>query len=166
MTTNAQKPRSAKLWPMLVVLMLVSHVTLMMVAVRYATGGSRGEHAIVPDYYDKALAWDTTRAAQAESDKLGWKATLSTTPGARPEERILSLTLVDANGQPVEVTDAAVSYFHLSQGQDVKRLPLLSVAPGKYQGTMSIYHPGFHQFDLLCTRGDATFVLNVMNYVE
>ncbi len=166
MTTHARKTRRARFWPMLVVLMLLSHVTLMMVAVRYATGGSQGEHAIVPDYYDKALAWDQTRATQSASDALRWRATLSTTQGASASQRTLSLTLLDADGQPVDTTDAVVHYYHLSQGQDVRRLQLLAVAPGRYEGTMSIHHPGFHQFELTCTRGPSKYVLNVMNYVE
>lgn len=60
-TNHQAKPGSLR-WPMLVVLLLVSHVTLMAWAVTRITQDRNG--GVIPNYYQKSLKWDEDRRAR------------------------------------------------------------------------------------------------------
>ena len=62
--------RAAWRWGTLVVGMLSLQVVLGVAAVFLATGDE--SVAVIPNYYDKALAWDQQMAQQQASESLGW----------------------------------------------------------------------------------------------
>ncbi len=55
-----------------------------------------GGPEVIPDYYDKAVAWDEAAAARAASDSLGWTARVE-----RTAEGTLRLVLLNQDGEPV-----------------------------------------------------------------
>lgn len=52
-----------KRWPLLIVALLATHVGLMSWAVVIC---SRGSNPVIPNYYEKALRFDQTKAAKAQ----------------------------------------------------------------------------------------------------
>jgi len=160
-----QKPHRS-VWPILIVGLLAAHATMMMVAVRYATGGSQGDRAVVANFYEKGVAWDAARARQSASDKLGWQATIIASASDTAGRRTLSIVLTDRAGEPVDATDMAVSYFHLSHGDNIQTAIMASASQGRYEATAAISRPGFYQFDVNCKRGSDAFVLSTTQFVH
>ena len=79
---------AAHRWPVGLGLVLALTIAGNVVVYRLAT--RRDARAIEPDYYRKAVAWDSTQAVAARSRALGWRleATLGGAAAARADERL------------------------------------------------------------------------------
>jgi nitrogen fixation protein FixH len=151
-------------WPVIIIGLLVAHTLLMLTAVTIAT--SDRSFAVVPNYYQKAVDWDQTKAAQQASDKLGWKATLTISDAVTPKgEREVTLTIVDADGKPVEVSKAQFKYLQYAHGNEAQDTTLLA-RDGKLAGTLLLRYEGFHEFIITATAGDKVFVEKITQYVN
>lgn len=149
-------------WPLIIVGLLGLQITLCVIgaclAERHASGG-----IIVPDYYQKALNWDTHMAAVRASESLGWTHRLQISPlapGAAADHanRIVTITLTDHNGRPVD--DASVQIHAYADAQADRRLqfPLARVAPGRYTAAAPMQREGLWHIDLDVHRGRDRYI--------
>lgn len=91
-------PRKAgRLWPWFVASLLVATAAAQGIMLYAATHDPT--FAVVPDYYDKAVAWDSTHAIQEASAALGWRAVVDfDDAGALTAVRV---AVSDSSGTPV-----------------------------------------------------------------
>jgi len=144
-------------WPLIVVGLLMTHVGAMMLAVQIASSDTG--HAVLPNYYDKAIRWDDRQAEARESDRLGWS--VSVTPAALTDangDRAVRILMHDRFGAPV--VDAAVSarVWHHALGDAHDLLVRPTGEPGLYVATAPMARPGSWQCELIAEHAGARFV--------
>ena len=88
--------------------------------------------AIEPDYYTKAIDWDSTLARATESVRLGWRLTPELGPIAADGGVRLSATLSDSTGAPISGAEVRVSALPVARANEVHQVTLAAVAPGEY----------------------------------
>ena len=98
---------------------------------------SDGGPAIVDDYYQKAISWDQEAKRRAQSDAYNWNIEIelsheSSTP-------LLTTTIRDANGNPVEGFQGSIRVMRPHKAQPVTMVPLNHSA--KAAGTYTSYIP-------------------------
>lgn len=147
--------KPAALWPAAVVGVLAitvgANVWLVWMA-REPNGA-----VIEPDYYRKAVAWDSLAARQGRSDALGWTADASIGPDAAGRVRVRA-TIADSLGAPVTGAGVALEAVHnLAAGAHV-RARLAEVAPGVYEADAALDRHGLWELRLTATRGADVFL--------
>lgn len=146
----------SKLWP----LAIVGVLGLTVGANGYLL--MRANDAPMPlerDYYQKAVAWDSTMAQASRNAALGWHlgATLNAT-GA------LEVVLGDASGDPITDARIAVEAFPIAFS-DGEAAATLTADHGRYRGALALRHPGLHEFRFLVTRGGDRFTTTLRGAV-
>jgi FixH len=115
---------------------------------------SRGEAArrVLPDYYQRAAAWDSTMAEAASSDALGWKVDVAV------DGRELTLTATDRAG--AALAGATVELVAVPRGRvdATLRSGAVEIAPGVYRVQLLGERRGLHDLNLHLRRGDDRFV--------
>lgn len=111
--------------------------------------------AVEPDYYRKAVEWDSTTARRARSDALGWQVTPQVTVGTTSST--VALTLVDSAGAPVTGADVTGELLHIARAADMQPVTFMATADG-YAATVRMPRAGVWELRLQATRGDDTFL--------
>lgn len=150
--------KPAQLWPAAVVGVLAITVganVWLIWAARDPNGA-----VIEPDYYRKAVAWDTTAARQARSDDLRWRAdaALGATDGARAHVRA---TLVDSLGAPVAGADVRLEAIHNLEAARRVHATLGESAPGVYEADAALDRAGLWELRLTARRGGELFLTSL-----
>jgi nitrogen fixation protein FixH len=162
-STHDAKPRGLYrlppqlLWPGLVVALLVGQIVVCFVMISRAVGDPTV--AIEPNYYQKAVNWDDSRAARAASAALGWSASWEVAPVADVlGERLVKLSLQDEAGAPI--TDAAVAlrFFHHARSAERFEASLAHGGGGIYAAAVPMKRPGLWTLEVRATHGDDTFL--------
>jgi nitrogen fixation protein FixH len=104
---------------------------------------SDGGAQVVDDYYQKAVDWDTRRAAQSRSDALGWMASIEVVDGR------LQCVVRDAIGAGIEGLAVTVAAF---RPQYTAVQAELSLVPAEASGH------GLWDFEILAVRDTARFM--------
>jgi nitrogen fixation protein FixH len=112
--------------------------------------------AVEPDYYQKAVAWDSTMAQERANAALGWHAGATLEPvGERGNSR-LTLTLMDRDGRPIG--DAAVTVEAMHNARSAQRFQL-ALTPGDrgYTGALAASRAGEWELRVTAVRGAERF---------
>jgi len=158
--TPQGKPGRYWLWPGIVVGILLTHTVCCLVVVYIAT--SDPTHAVIPDYHEKAVAWDAIRADALASEQLGWACTIETAAGADLlGERSLRLSLKDARGEPVSGATVSLEGYHHARANDTVLADLKEGAPGEYVAMLKMRKPGLWRFDVKAKWGEDVFVQQI-----
>jgi len=130
--------KPATLWPLAVIGALVVTVAANMVLL-FAANDPR--HAVVePDYYRKAVAWDSTMAQEARDDSLGWSISADLAPaagGALVHARVVDRHAVPVSGARISV----VGIHNLDAGNPIAG-GLSETAPGEYAASLPLRRTG------------------------
>jgi len=102
-TTTSRGRTAGWWWPWLIGALLVATAGGQAIMLYAATHDPT--FAIEPDYYKKAVAWDTTMLHDRENARIGWRATGSMTT-ASGSNAAIRVVVTDSTGTPV--TGAAV----------------------------------------------------------
>lgn len=142
------KPAAA--WPLALagVLALTVVANVAMLAAANAPGGTRVE----PDYYRRALAWDSTQAERARSAALGWRADAAFTHAGE-----LALALRDAADHPVTGARVEVLAIHNLEPGPPVAWSLGEVAPGSYGARVRPGRAGRWELRVRATRAAEVF---------
>mgnify|MGYP006330149751 CR=1 FL=1 len=146
---------AARWWPAALVAVLV--VT---VAANFALlwkANSDPSFAVEPDYYQRAVLWDSTVARRARSDALQWRAAVRM---ASPEggQATIVVNLTTADGRPVDSADVRVEASHNAEGANLHEARLLATGPGLYAARIPTTAQGLWRVDLTASRGPDHFV--------
>jgi nitrogen fixation protein FixH len=109
-----------------------------------------------PDYYRKALDWDTQQALARDSQALGWTARASSdaAPGAA---RAVSVSITDGQGAAVSgAALRALAFPNVRAGQ-ARQLTFREASPGVYRAELGAARPGIWELRCSGTRGQQRF---------
>lgn len=142
------------LWPGMVVGLLGMSVTMVTITVTAAVGDP--SFAVERDYYERALRWDEHMAQQRQNDELGWRASLEMRPGGEGTWGELVVTVLGADGAPLE--DAAVmgTCFHYAEANSVYTLDF-EPDGGVWVAPSPLDRAGLWRVRLEVASGDAVF---------
>lgn len=144
----------ARLWPLAIVAVL--GITVAANAVLLYEAGGRHEAAIEPDYYRKAIAWDSTLAQRDRDAALGWR--LDADLGARrPGGTPLTVRLTDARG--VRLAGARITVEAVPNAEGAHRLDavLRETPHGDYAAPLPLDHRGLWELRFDVAQGGQRF---------
>jgi nitrogen fixation protein FixH len=142
-------------WPIGIVAIL-SCTVLLNIGVIVFTGDDPS-FAVEPDYYRKAVAWDSTQAQAARSVALHWTARAEVTSQA-DGSTVLRITLVDANDQMVPEATISGELLHVARASDVQQLTFASTEGGAYEAAATMQREGLWELRLVAERDADRFV--------
>jgi nitrogen fixation protein FixH len=151
--TDARRRTPGWWWPWFVVALLV------------ATAGGQGimlyaathdpTFAIEPDYYQKAVAFDTTIQQERGNLALGWTATARA--AATPAAIVLQVTLTDRDGAPVAGAHVAGVAIHNLDGSTHHEATFTELGHGAYEARVASTRHGLWELRLDAKRAQDRF---------
>lgn len=154
--------RKDRVWPTLIVLALLGNVALGVTLMRVAADDPH--FAVEPDYYRKAVAWDSAQALAAATAALGWHAepVVGAVAGDAPVPVAVQLT--DREGRPLEGAAVALEARAVAHAAEPLAAPLApGAAPGRYEAMLPVARTGLWELRVQVVRGSdlAAFHLRV-----
>jgi len=151
-------------WPIGVGVILGATVVLNLVVMRVAN--SDPSFAIEPDYYRRAVQFDSTMASERRNVALHWSATAMMTEGHDGTDRLLTVTLLDRAGQPVRGATVHVGALFNARANDVRSATLVEAAPGRYNGHIAVTYAGQWEVRVDAVRGADRFTASTRTDVR
>lgn len=149
---------AAKLWPIAIAGVLA--VTVAANAVLLYEANDREAATVEPDYYRKAVAWDSTLAQRARGAALGWRIDASLGAIAR-DGAPLTVRLTDPRGLPVAGAAIAVEAIHNLAASQPVHAALLPAPNGEYAARLPLAHAGLWELRFTVTRGAERFTASL-----
>lgn len=146
-----QRRRGLPRWAWIAVALLVTHTSAMIAAVVIAVEDP--SFTTVPDYYQRAVDWDSTQARRAASGALGWESTV--TASALGDRLVVVLT--DREGRSVTGAVGAVSAYHHAATKEIRTVPFEERGDGVYFATLDVGRVGAWQVTVEAERGDELY---------
>ncbi len=152
-------PMRDKIWPAIIVLLLVGSSGGTIAMARIAASDPHA--AIEPDYYKKAVAWDSTMAQERRNRALAWQvqAGLPAIGAARATE--LTVRVLDGAGAPVSGASVHVEAMAVSHADSGFVATLGEGASGAYSAPVALRQPGLWEVRVRVVRGDDRYTANV-----
>ncbi len=161
---QSEKPKRYWLWPGIIVGILSVHTIACLVVVYIAT--SDPTHAVIPNYHEKALAWDQQQAKVRASSALGWTCEIETALEADMlGERSVRISMKDAAGEPITGAAVKLQTYHHARSGDVVDAEFGEGAPGEYVAMVTMRKPGLWGFEITATLGEDIFTQTIDQYV-
>ncbi len=115
-----------------------------------------GSDDIEPDYYRRALAWDSTQTAHTRSVALGWRTDARF---VRRERGLgVEVALADSLGQPLSGAEVAVIGVHNLDSHRPQVWTLREAAPGRYDTGVQLPHAGRWELRVSAKRGTEQYL--------
>jgi nitrogen fixation protein FixH len=145
-------------WP--IAIGLVLGVTVLANVAVYWTANHDPSFAVEPDYYRRAVEWDSTVARERRSAALGWTVEARLAP---PEDghATLLVRVRGRDGAALDSADVRADASHNARGADVFPIRLVPVGDGEYAGAIPSARQGLWRIDLSAVRGSERFVERV-----
>lgn len=145
-------------WPWLVSAALLFTVGVNVV-ILFAANSDRNGSVVEPDYYRKAVAWDSTMARRAASDRLGWTATATFAhrAGGPADGGALVVRISDADGAPLSGAAVRAVLIHNLDAGNPQQAELREQGPGVYAGVATLSHPGRWEVRVEARRDQSRF---------
>lgn len=142
-------------WPIGVALALAAVVV---VNIRVAMIAARDpSFAIEPDYYRKAVAWDSAMAQSRANRQLRWTLTQRLAPFTDARGAALAVELTDADGAPISDASVTVSALHVARASDISTATLEPSPGGGYTTVLPVHRAGQWELRFEATRGADRF---------
>lgn len=145
--------KPAALWPAAVigalVVTVVANVLILMAA-------NDPRHAVVePNYYQKAVAWDSTMAQEGRNETLGW--TVAADLEAAAEGATLRARISDRASAPLSGARVTVEAIHNLDAGDRVRGALRETAAGEYEAALPLRLAGLWELRFTVERRGERF---------
>lgn len=147
--------KSGIAWPIGITAILGATVAANLFVMRLASNDPA--FAVEPDYYRKAVQYDSTMAQERRNLALGWQATTvldSVTAGTATRVRI---QLHDAGAAPVTGATVSLMARFNARANDTLTATLMEGAPGNYITTLPIRTPGEWEVRIDAVRDSARY---------
>jgi nitrogen fixation protein FixH len=148
--------RAARLWPLAVSAVLA--VTVGANAVVFYLARDPGAAVVEPDYYRRAVRWDSTLAARRASAALGWTVSAALGPlstGSRGTE--LAVRLADRDGRPLAGALVRAVLLHNRDAEHPLTAALVPRGAGLYVARLPLERTGRWEVRLEVVRGAERF---------
>lgn len=148
------------IWPAIVIGLLVVDTGVGLYMMHVAN--SDPTVSVEPDYYGKAVRWDSTEAQARLNNSLGWTIAPTLGPLGDGSAAKFGLTLRDRSGATIEGARIEIEAIPVSSADDVVRGVLTDTASaGSYATTLPMAHTGLWQLQLVATRGADRFTADL-----
>ena len=117
--------------------------------------------ALDPTYETPAGDWNSVQRQAATNEKLGWQVTLKTEATRRRGERLVRVTALDREGEPITEATIEMDAFHNARARDVHQAKLEPENDGTYTAVMPIRRAGLWEFRLTVTQRDQVFTRKI-----
>jgi nitrogen fixation protein FixH len=148
-----------RIWPTIIIVALVVDVGVGVVMMRVATHDPN--YGIEPDYYAKAVAWDSTTAQSHRNDVLGWQLTPELGPVAAGRAATLTMLLRDRTGVPVTGAHLSIEAIPVAHADEVIRSDLPAAPGGDYAAALPMERSGLWELRVVATRGEDHFTADI-----
>ena len=111
--------------------------------------------AIEPDYYQKAITWDSTLAQDRTNAQLGWR--LTPTLGVAAGKARLTAKLTDSMGTPISNAVVRVSALPVARANEVHEATLDPAGAGEYATALDTRRAGQWELRFDVRAGSAHF---------
>ncbi len=157
MTRDTSTPsRAGRVWAWVPTLLLGSMLVGLGILVSIAVDDPH--FALEPNYYDKAVRWDQSRAEASASQRLGLTSSLAPVLYRDADGSVtLEVTVVARDGARFTQAFVEVEAFPNAYANQAQRASLREEAPGVYRGKLQRGVLGLWELRLSVTRGDARF---------
>lgn len=148
--------KSGRLWPWalgsVLSMTVVSNLWVMKLA------GSDASLAVEPDYYQKALAWDSTMSQQRVNAALGWSLESSLTEGiGGSSQPMIEVLLKNASGEPIDHAAIFVEATHNARAGEIITVELAPHGTGRYRAMLGSTRRGLWQLRFEVTAAGERF---------
>lgn len=151
--------RSGKWWPL--ALAAVLGVTVAANVFLLYAANDRNAAAVEPDYYRKAVAWDSTAAQAARSAGLGWRIDAAILPLDARGAGVVQVRIADPDGAPVAGARVTCTAIHnLDAGRRPQAATVLD-ADGAGTLTLPLRRAGLWELRFMATRGAERFTASL-----
>jgi nitrogen fixation protein FixH len=116
--------------------------------------------AVEPNYYQRAVDWDSTMAQRARSAALGWAADVVLAPPTG-DQATLQVRLRNRDGAALDSADVRAEASFNARGADLFEVRLTPVGAGLYAGILPSARVGLWRVDLSAVRGADRFLERV-----
>lgn len=140
-------------WPAAIIVILAAQVAFGIWMAKVANADPH--FAVEPDYYKRAVAWDTTMAQARRDHALGWAASATITADAGDSAR-LHVTLTDSAGAPITADSVEAEAFSIANSARQLQVTLRPAANG-YATTLPAARRGLWEVHLRAARGHDHF---------
>jgi nitrogen fixation protein FixH len=140
-------------WPLGIAAILGATVAANLVVMRVATDDP--SFAVEPDYYRRAVGWDTTMAQARASAALGWRVTPEVAPLVSGAPAMVTLAIVDRDGAPLTGAAVTVEALFNARANDRHAATLTEVAPGRYAAPLPLAWVGVWELRVQVRRDGA-----------
>jgi len=127
-------------WPIGITTVLATTVAANLWVMRIANDDP--SFAIEPDYYQKAITWDSTLAQARQDSILGWRLTPQLQFVAATGTTRISATLTDSLGRPISDAVVKVSALPVARASEVHEATLAATGAGEYAAQLDARRPG------------------------
>ena len=141
-------------WPIAIVTVLAATVALNIVVLTLSH--DRNAAAVEPDYYRKAVRWDSTMAEAEASRALGWRIDAELGLDAARDLEI-SARVIDRAGAPIEDARVVVTAIHNLDATHPRTVSLAAAAGTAYRGRFGPARAGLWELRFDVRRGGASF---------
>ena len=142
-------------WPIGVAVILGATVAANIVVMRIANDDP--SFAVEPDYYRKAVHFDSTMAQQRENISLGWGIQTQIDSIGDGTHTRLTVQLRDASSYPLPGARVAVMARHNARANDTLTAVLTEAAPGMYSAELPIARAGEWEVRVDAAHGSQRF---------
>ena len=140
-------------WPLGIAAILGATVAANLVVMRVASDDP--SFAVEPDYYRRAVGWDSTLAQARASAALGWRVATQVTPLVAGAPATVTLAITDRDGAPVTGATVAVEALFNARANDRHTATLPEVAPGRYAAPLPLARAGVWELRVQVRRDGA-----------
>lgn len=147
--------KAEAVWPLAIASVL--GVTVVANLWLWRAANEPGTGALEPDYYARALAWDSTQVEHSRSVALGWRAEAAFVQPARVGTE-LRVRMAQRDGSPLTGARVAVVGVHNLESEQPSSWALLERSPGEYVAAVSPAHGGRWELRVSATAGSDRFM--------
>ncbi len=145
-----------RMFPGIIFVLLGMNVVV--VAITVYAAHKDGGAAIEPDYYRKALAYDTLQERQLASASLGWTVTAEFEADPQSGENLLRIIATDGGGGPLTGAVVHADAFPSVRANERSRLLCREIRPGIYAAPLTLTRAGSWRIEATVESRDHVFV--------
>lgn len=149
-----------RIWPTIIIAVLVIDVAVGFVLMRVANSDPHA--AVEPDYYQKAVDWDSTMAQARRNAALGWQVKPALGAISAAHDANLELGIVDGTGAMVRGAVVEVEAVQVAHAEEVVRGQLAEGGDSSgYSARLPFGRPGLWEVRIVATRGSDRYTADL-----